>query len=171
MGTVVLDMTCEEQSVFQIQIRHTVSKVTKVVEKGKTKSQSSRRSFPLTAEARGIFLAAKAAEEENLRLFRKSYKVNDYIFKWPDGTPFAPDYVTHHFAKVLKQNGLPHIRFHELRHSCASLLINNGCGLKDVQEWMGHSDIQMTANIYGHLDTARKQGLAEKLTSCLVKQQ
>lgn len=80
-------------------------------------------------------------------------------------------HVTHHFAKVLKQNGLPHIRFHELRHSCASLLINNGCGLKDVQEWMGHSDIQMTANIYGHLDTARKQGLAEKLTSCLVKQQ
>ena len=152
-------------------IRHTVSKVTKVVEKDKTKSQSSRRSFPLTDEARGIFLAAKAAEEENLRLFRKSYKVNDYIFKWPDGTPFAPDYVTHHFAKVLKQNGLPHIRFHELRHSCASLLINNGCGLKDVQEWMGHSDIQMTANIYGHLDTARKQGLAEKLTSCLVKQQ
>ena len=152
-------------------VRHTVSKVTRVVEKDKTKSQSSRRSFPLTEEARGIFLAAKEAEEENRRLFRKSYKANDYIFKWPDGTPFAPDYVTHHFAKVLKRNGLPHIRFHELRHSCASLLINNGCGLKDVQEWLGHSDIQMTANIYGHLDTARKQSLAEKLTSCLAKPQ
>ena len=79
-----------------------------------------RRSFPLTEEAREIFLAAKAAEEENRRLFRKSYKANDYIFKWSNGTPFAPDYVTHHFAKVLKQNGLPHIRFHELRHSCAT---------------------------------------------------
>ena len=51
--------------------------------------------------------------------------------------------------------------------SCASLLLNNGYNLKDVQEWMGHSDIQTTANIYGHLDYTRKQGLAEKLTSCL----
>ena len=52
-------------------------------------------------------------------------------------------------------------------YSCASLLLNNGCGLKDVQEWMGHSDIQTTANIYGHLDTSRKQSLADKLTKCL----
>lgn len=150
-----------------VLIHHTVCKLGAKIEKDKTKTESSRRSFPLTDEARGIFLAAKAAEEENLRLFRKSYKVNGYIFKWPDGTPFAPDYVTHHFAKVLKQNRLPHIRFHELRHSCASLLLNNGFTLKDVQEWMGHSDIQTTANIYGHIDAARKQGMADKLASCL----
>ena len=121
----------------------------------------------MTEEARMIFLAAKAQEEENRRLFGKGYQRNDYVFKWPDGRPFEPDYVTHHFAKVLARNGLPHIRFHELRHSCASLLLNNGCNLKDVQEWLGHSDIQTTANIYGHLDTARKQGIADRLTSCL----
>ena len=157
-------MQIDDDSRFKIE---NVRKLGVKIEKDKTKTESSRRSFPLTDEARGIFLAAKAAEEENLRLFRKSYKVNDYIFKWPDGTPFAPDYVTHHFAKVLKQNGLPHIRFHELRHSCASLLLNNGFTLKDVQEWMGHSDIQTTANIYGHIDAARKQGMADKLASCL----
>ena len=72
-----------------------------------------------------------------------------------------------HFALLLKKNGLPHIRFHELRHSCASLLLNNGCTLKDVQEYMGHSDIQMTANIYGHLDTARKQALTESIAASL----
>ena len=151
----------------RVLIHHTVCKLGVKIEKDKTKTESSRRSFPLTEEAREIFLAAKAAEEENRRLFQKSYKTNDYIFKWSDGTPFAPDYVTHHFAKVLKQNGLPHIRFHELRHSCASLLLNNGFTLKDVQEWMGHSDIQTTANIYGHIDAARKQGMADKLASCL----
>lgn len=101
------------------------------------------------------------------RLFGKAYQKNDYVFKWPDGRTFAPDYVTHHFSKMLERYGMPHIRFHELRHSCASLLLNNGCGLKDVQEWMGHSDIQTTANIYGHLDTSRKQSLADKLTECL----
>lgn len=150
-----------------VLIHHTVCKLGVKIEKDKTKTESSRRSFPMTAEARSIFLTAKAEEEENRRQFGRAYQANDYIFKWPDGTPFAPDYVTHHFAKVLKQNGLPHIRFHELRHSCASLLLNNGFALKDVQEWMGHSDIQTTANIYGHIDTARKRGMADKLASCL----
>ena len=150
-----------------VLIRHTVCKMVTKVEKDKTKTESSRRGFPMTEEARAIFLAAKTQEEENCRLFGKGYQRNDYVFKWPDGRPFEPDYVTHHFAKVLARNGLPHIRFHELRHSCASLLLNNGCNLKDVQEWLGHSDIQTTANIYGHLDTARKQGIADRLTSCL----
>ena len=72
-----------------------------------------------------------------------------------------------HSHKLLRQHGLPHIRFHELRHSCASLLINEGFTLKDVQEWMGHADIKMTANIYGHLDVARKQSMAEKLAGSL----
>ena len=58
----------------------------------------------------------------------------------------------------------PHIRFHELRHSCASILIAMGWTLKDVQEWLGHSDIQMTANIYFHLDISRKVNIAASLT-------
>ena len=152
-----------------LRICHTVCKMMTRIEKDKTKTQSSRRSFPLTAEARSIFLAAKAEEEENRQQFARAYHENDYIFKWADGTPFEPDYVTHHFLKVLKKNNLLHIRFHELRHSCASLLLNQGCGLKDVQEWLGHSDIQTTANIYGHLDSARKQSLADKLTQCLTR--
>ncbi len=111
------------------------------IEKDKTKTQSSHRSFPLTAEARSIILAAKAEEEENRR----------------------------QFGRVYKKNNLPHIRFHELRHSCANLLMDQGCSLRDIQEWMGHSDIQTTANIYGHLDTARKQSLADKLSQCLTR--
>ena len=150
-------------------IRHTVCKMMTRIEKDKTKTQSSRRSFPLTPDARSIFLAAKTAEEENRRLLGRDYQENDYIFKWPDGTPFEPDYVTHHFLKVLRKNNLPPIRFHELRHSCASLLLNQGCSLKDVPEWMGHCDIQTTANIYGHLDSTRKKGLADKLTQCLMR--
>lgn len=151
----------------RLTIRHTVSKVTKVVEKDKTKNITSFRSFPLTDEARRIFQAAKAMEKANRRLFGKEYQQNDYVFKWDDGHPYSPDYITDKFSKLLAKYNLPHIRFHELRHSCASLLLNAGFTLKDVQEWMGHSDIKMTANIYGHLDTARKQSMAERLSSSL----
>ena len=150
-----------------VTIKHTVSKVTAVVEKDKTKNASSRRSFPLTDEARAIFLQAKVDEDSNRRLMGKGYQQNDYVFKWPDGRPFSPDYVSRHFSILLKNNGLPHIRFHELRHSCASLLLNQGFTLKDVQEWMEHSDIKMTANIYGHLDVARKQNMAGVMSGLL----
>lgn len=150
-----------------LTIRHTVSKVTKPVEKDKTKNASSYRSFPLLPEARAIFLQALSDQRTNRRLFGKAYQENPYVFKWPDGRPFPPDYITHHFARLLQKNGLSRIRFHELRHSCASILLSNGFTLKDVQEWLGHSDIKMTANVYGHLDMARKQSIAQEMSSLL----
>ena len=144
-------------------IRHTVSKVTEVVAKDKTKNASSRRSFPLTPEAESIFRRAKELEQQNRAAFGREYQENSNIFKWPDGHPYSPDYISHRFNRLLKKHDLPHIRFHELRHSCASLLIDMGFTLKDVQEWLGHSDIKMTANIYAHLDTARKSSIADSL--------
>lgn len=150
-----------------LTIRHTVAKVTKVVEKDKTKNASSFRSFPLTPAAEQIFLDMKRQEETNQKLFGKEYHKNDYVFKWEDGRPYSPDYISHAFSKLLKKYDFPHIRFHELRHSCASLLTAQGYGLKDIQEWLGHSDIKMTANIYGHLDTKRKQGIAANMHQLL----
>ena len=144
-------------------IRHTVSKVTEVVAKDKTKNASSRRSFPLTAEAEAIFRRAKELEQQNRAAFGREYQENSYIFKWANGKPYSPDYISHRFNRLLKKHDLPHIRFHELRHSCASMLLDMDFTLKDVQEWLGHSDIKMTANIYAHLDTARKSTIADSL--------
>ena len=151
-------------------IKHTVCKVTKIVEKDKTKNASSYRTFPLTDEAEEIFNKAKKQEQRNRASFGKMYTENEYIFKWADGRPYTPDYVSHKFSRLLKKHNLPHIRFHELRHSCASILITLGFSLKDIQEWLGHSDIKMTANIYAHLDVARKNKLAESLTVMLNDQ-
>ena len=151
----------------RLTIKRTVSRVTTTICKDKTKNSSSHRSFPLSPEAQSLFLRIKTEEAFNRRLCGKAYEENDFVFKWPNGKPFSPDYVSSHFARLLKNNHLPHIRFHELRHSCASLLLNNGFTLKDVQEYMGHADIQMTANIYGHLDMQRKQLLTQKMASSL----
>ncbi len=60
------------------------------------------------------------------------------------------------FPKYLEKHGLRRIRFHDLRHSCASLLLANGVPLKQIQEWLGHSDFSTTANVYSHLDYSAK---------------
>ena len=64
---------------------------------------------------------------------------------------------------------MPLIRFHELRHSAASNLLSMGFTLKDVQEWLGHSDIKTTANIYGHLDAKRKITMANALSTGIAE--
>ena len=99
-----------------LAICHTVVKVTSVVEKDKTKNRTSRRAFPLPSEARAIFAEAKRKEIENRRLFGADYTENPYVFKWDDGQPYSPDYISHRFNDLLKKHGLPHIRFHEIRH-------------------------------------------------------
>lgn len=70
-----------------------------------------------------------------------------------------------HFKNLLKKLGLRHIRFHDLRHSCVSLLLAKGIPMKAIQEWLGHSNFSTTANIYTHLDSNSKQLSAQAITS------
>ena len=66
--------------------------------------------------------------------------------------------------RLLGHNG---IRFHDLRHSCASLMVMNGVSMKQVQEWLGHSTFSTTADIYAHLDYKSKQGSAGVIAKLL----
>ena len=75
--------------------------------------------------------------------------------------------VSESFRKVLKKHGLRKIKFHDIRHSCASLLLKNGVNPKLIQEWLGHSDISTTMNIYAHLDTTSKDISAAAMTHAL----
>lgn len=98
-----------------LTIRHTVCKVVTTVSKDKTKNTSSYRSFPLTDDIRDILEKAKQQELYNQNIYGASYQQNNYIFKWEDGRPYSPDYVSHAFKKLLAKYEFPHIRFHELR--------------------------------------------------------
>ena len=80
----------------------------------------------------------------------------DYICCSTYGKPRSIGYVQKHFKKLLKENDLPDIRFHDLRHSCASLLLARNVPMKAIQEWLGHSDFSTTANVYAHLDINSK---------------
>jgi integrase len=150
-----------------LEVKATVVRFSKVVEKERTKNNASHRTYPIIPDVRDILLHLKLEQDRNRKLFSSEYHDNDYVFTWQDGRPFAPDYITKKFSKTLKQNNLPHIRYHDLRHTTASLLLAQGFQLKEIQEWLGHSDIKMTANIYGHLDFDSKKKVANGMGSLL----
>jgi integrase len=149
-------------------IKSVVCRQKTIVEKDKTKNKSSYRSFPLFPEIRNLLLELKEQEQVNRQGQGSKYTENIYVFKWSDGKTYKPDYISHKFSQLLEKHGLPHIRFHELRHSCASLLISMGFSLKEVQSWLGHADIQMTANTYGHIDTRQKRAMADKMGAAIA---
>lgn len=137
--------------------------------KDRTKNQSSFRCLSLTPEVSDALLRVKAAQERNRRLCGQSYNKEylDYICVDEVGNLVKPDYVSTTFRETLKKHNMRHIRFHDLRHSCASLLIKNGVDMKQIQQWLGHSSYNTTANIYAHLDNASKMETAKVLSGCI----
>lgn len=157
-----------------IVIRHTVTTCTLdgkkiTISKDRTKNVSSLRSLPLVPVFRKKLLALKKQQEENRRLFRKSYCTDylDYIYVDELGERIKPNYITGAFPKLLEQHNMRVIRFHDLRHSCASLLLAAGVPMKAIQEWLGHSTFSTTADIYAHLAYKSKVQSADAMENIL----
>ena len=140
------------------------------IEQQSAKTKSSLRTLPLVSNIREKLLALREQQKENRRVCGNCYskKHDGYVFVDAMGNIFNPRSVTANFSKLLEQNGLRHIRFHDLRHSCASLLLANDVPLKQIQEWLGHSDIGTTANIYSHLDYKSKITSANVMDNILT---
>lgn len=137
-----------------------------IVKKDSMKNQSSLRSLPLLPIVKKILLEEKAKQEKNKEQFGSLYSKKDLEYVCVDelGVLIRPDTVSGHFKLILKKNKLPTINFHELRHSCASLLLECGVGMKDIQEWLGHSTYTTTADIYSHLNYTSKLNIAGVLS-------
>lgn len=133
------------------------------------KTQASNRTLPLLPEIENLLLKRHEQIEKNKKLYGKSYnyKFIDYVFVDDIGDLINPDHVSNRFRNILRKNKLKHIRFHDLRHSCASLLVANKVPMKNIQEWLGHSNFNTTADVYSHLDYSAKLESASAISSAL----
>ena len=157
-----------------ITVQHTVTSCNvdgknMLVAADRTKTKSSMRTLPLVPFMKERLLQQKKVQAENRKLCGRSY-IKDYmgyVCVNEIGAILKPNYISTSFPKLLEANGLRHIRFHDLRHSCASLMLANGVPMKQIQEWLGHSDFSTTANIYAHLDYSSKLHSADVMLSSL----
>lgn len=129
------------------------------------KTKSSFRTLPLIPAVGIILLEEKEKQEMYRRLFKKSYCRDylDYICVDQCGKLLRPNYVTEHFPWLIEKYGLRKVRFHDLRHTCASLLLSNGISMKQIQIWLGHSTFSTTADIYAHLDYSAQEASANAM--------
>ena len=97
----------------------------------------------------------------------KRLSFDGFICRDNYGNMISPGYVTQHFHYIITRNGLKHLRFHDLRHSCASLLLAHDVPMKAIQEWLGHSNFSITANLYSHLEYNAKVNSAKTIARVL----
>lgn len=136
-----------------LTINHTVVKSLTIECKDSTKTESSRRTFRLFPEIKAMLLQ-----------MRQNCSASDeYVFHRADGSPLRPDSTLRSFQRVLRKNGFPIMRLHDLRHSTASILFDKGMSLEDVKNWLGHADIETTSNIYVHYRQERQILVADSL--------
>lgn len=153
-----------------IKINHKVVPIKgKLIAKNKMKNKSSNRTLPLIPQIEQMLLDEKSKQEQNRILYGNSYNKNylDYVCVNSLGELIKPEFLSHHFKLIQRKHGLKEIRFHDLRHSCASLMLANGVQMKQIQEWLGHSTFNTTADTYAHLDYSSKLSSANTISNAL----
>lgn len=135
------------------------------------KTQKSRRSVLIAP------FALEALKEHRVRQLEAKLKAgpfwqeHDYVFCTLHGTHLGPNHVVEEFKLLLKKAGLPDIRFHDLRHSAATLLLSLGVHPKIVQELLGHTQISMTMDVYSHMLPGMQQDAMSRLNDVFQRQE
>lgn len=132
-----------------------------------TKTRRSRRTLPLTARTQEALEAHRVRQESERRRAGGEWVENGLVFTRPFGSPIIGEHLTRSLRRHLERAGLPAVRFHDLRHTTASLMLSDGADLREVMEVLGHSTITLTANTYGHLSARAKRDAVGRLDRVL----
>ncbi len=150
-----------------LRVRHTLARVDGKLELLEPKTDRSRRSVSLP-EVVDTALRAHRTRQRMERLVAGSrWQDTGHVFATTIGTPIEAARVTRSFALALERAGLPHVRFHDLRHAAATFLLAQGFTLEDVKNLLGHSSIVLTSNTYGHVLAGRQRQVARGMDAVL----
>lgn len=138
-----------------IRIINTRTKVKKLIEK-KPKSKTSARDFYMFEDIAEYLLLLKEKQKEDAEVFGKCYNNNDYVIRYSNGNPVSIATLNYRFKNMLERNGLRHIRLHDLRHTVATLMLEDGFSIKVVQSWMRHANSRTLMNVYAHISPSTK---------------
>ncbi|MCR5074905.1 MAG: site-specific integrase [Ruminococcus sp.] len=133
------------------------------------KTEASVRTLPLIPHIEKMLKKRLMLEMHYSQMLKSEFDrtFDGFVCRDNTGAIITPEYVTRHFKAVIKKYNLRPLRFHDLRHSCASLLLANGVPMKAIQDWLGHSTFNVTANYYSHLDYQSRISSAEVISNAL----
>ena len=151
----------------QIRIVRSLQRIGKELLLTETKTAKSRRTLPLPQNAVRALRTHRKRQLEGRLATGPAWRETDLVFTNSTGGPVEPVTLHRDFKRVLRDTGLPAIRFHNLRHTAASLMLARGVPLKIIQEILGHSSIAVTSGFYAHLTEQLKRDAAEVMDRVL----
>ncbi|MBM3133063.1 MAG: site-specific integrase, partial [Chloroflexi bacterium] len=135
-----------------LSVNQALSSITgKGVIAGDPKTRNSRRLVSLPPSAIGLIRSLKARQMEQYEAAGLAWDESRFVFCNSDGGPMSPDTITHAFKRIASKLGLSKVRFHDLRHSHATLMLKAGVHPKIVSERLGHASINITLDTYTHI--------------------
>ena len=143
-----------------LKIQRAISRQNGKVVEAPLKTKNAYRTLPLSADAIDVLMQQ-----------RRKTGNSEWVFPSPAGGPMSPDSVLHMLQRVLKRAGLPRIRFHDLRHTFATMALQNGVDVKTVSSMLGHYSAGFTLDTYAHVTTDAQLKAAQtmgNILSCAV---
>ena len=139
-----------------LRVKRQVSRINGEVMEAPLKTKNAYRTLPLAEDTIDV-----------LKEQREKVGSSPWVFPSPNGGPISPDSVLHMLHRVLKRAGLPRVRFHDLRHTFATLALQNGVDIKTVSGMLGHFSAGFTLDTYAHVTGAAQRQAAGKMAAVL----
>jgi len=151
-----------------LSVRSALQRVNGKLQLVEVKTSRSRRTIRLPQVAVSALLRHRARQEQERQFAGERWHETGHVFTTTIGTPLEGPTVTHRFQLALKAAGLPRFRFHDLRHTCATLLLAQGVAPRLIMEILGHSQIAVTMNLYAHVLPTMQVEVAAKMDAVLA---
>ena len=125
-----------------------------------TKTEASMRTMPIISPVKIYLLKMMEVQREKANEMGQAWANSGYVIVDDFGVPLRPLRITKNFKRLLEENNLPHIRFHDLRHSVATYMLSMGVPIAEISAWLGHKSVSTTSNIYAHVTDEMRDNAA-----------